>query len=88
MLDGTTYITASYSDRCFYVFFFSAFVNRLEIFLRISSNDISNVKALLLLLDHNLLSEYLDDTRREMFNELDTRYVMTLLARRCKVRIT
>ena len=64
---------------------FAAPVLRLEIFLYSSKHGLLDLKALLLLLDHNSLSETLDNSTRKTLDKINVRYFMTLLARRCKV---
>ena len=69
----------------FSLLFFAAPVFRLEILLYSSKHELLDIKALLLLLDHNSLSETLDYSTRKTLDKINVRYFMTLLARRCKV---
>ena len=71
--------------------FFSASAIRLEIFLYYCTINFLTAKTLLLLLDHRTFSEDPDKLQRlrldRLDQELDRRYIMTLLAKRCTVRI-
>ena len=78
------------TSSCFltHVYFYCCFaapVLRLEIYLFSSKLGLLDIKALLLLLDHNSLSGSLDYRTRKMFDLLNDKYVSTLLARRGKV---
>ena len=77
--------SCSFLIQCKCFIYFAAPVFRLEIFLYSSRNGLLDVKTLLLLLDHKTLSGSIDYCTMKTLWNINVRFFLALLARRCKV---